>query len=304
MTKSELIKHLKTYKKTLDSKKETFAGECADAISVVINRLNKIKHRSSYVSIYNQIKAHANSLSVHYSNSNQRTNLISQLFIHSGSLVNPPTSSHFLKAEEKVNAYLQNIEEMKSRVEAHKDSANNFIKELIKTKSKAETDIAKLSEIVTAGVYSETASQEFGKASTMRSWAIVSFIVAAITAMVLIILSIGNSGDEITTINILSKVIASGVISLPGFYMARESSRHYKEAVRSQRIAHELSSLDNYLLDVSSPDLKDQIKSLLASRYFGNADKIYSVNDESMPNDKFIKAITDIATKPFNNTGK
>lgn len=318
MQKDDLIKNLKDLEQRFLEIDHPNINICRDAVLMTIHRLKKSKYRDSHSVIYDLINSQASVLNSNYTNNNY-INSIKELLSLSASLVPPLTSKNISSVENEADSILISLKESQikydkeiqayiSESKNNRDQSDDALSELLDSKSNAEKEIGKVLEMVKAGVYTATANQEFRKSKTMRWWAISCFIFASLTALFFIILSITKNisivGTEVTIalndisfLSVISKLLGSAILALPGFYLAKESAKHYKEAVRSQRIAHELGSLDNYFVDFKDEELRAQIKAILALRYFGNADSIYSTDDDAMPSEDLTKTIAGMVSQ-------
>lgn len=314
MNKEDLISKLQVYANELNDANNDNASEAYDAVLLAKLRVNESEYRESYDVLYNNIDVKASYLKkLIYSHpspqsQNQINKTIEELLLVSAALLAPTTSDLIKSVEKQVLDKANKLDEFYSLSKKNYESTENIYSKLLELKTNVETEVGKLTEMIKAGVYSVTAKNEFKKSRAMRLWAIVSFVLAALIAFLFIYFSITKnitiigtsieiSLNNVSLLSVLSKILGSAIISLPGFYLARESSKHYKEAVRSQRMAHELGSLDGYFADLDDKELRSKIKAVLALQHFGNADNIYSVNEEKMPTVDITKVFTNIFPK-------
>ena len=155
---------------------------------------------------------------------------------------------------------------------------------VLEAEKRLNTHVGTLTNKIKAGEYSASAEEHRKSTRNLMIGAFVCFLAGA----ALVATTLFTSGDNPKFAALISKVLSSAVLLLPGFYLARESGKHYKERIRSQRMAHERAGLDNYFSDFEDTEQASKVKTALALQYFGKADQIYAVKDEKLLHEKLM----------------
>lgn len=161
--------------------------------------------------------------------------------------------------------------------ETAKDDAERF-SEVLK---EYETNAAKLySSFGTKGVtgsYENAADKETTQANRFRIGAIVFFSLGVTMALGLLEKWIGHAPSAETMITVLFRIGATITITLPGWYLARESARHRTTADRARQTQIELAALGPFI-ELMEKDKKDTIREELIKKYFGNGVQEHTVS--------------------------
>lgn len=174
-------------------------------------------------------------------------------------------------------AFISSQEDRIERLDRIEDSLNETEKRLNK-------HFGSLTNQIKAGEYANSATSH----ARSSFWLMVCAILCFLAGAVVIAYALFNAGPDPKFTALISKVLSSAILLLPGLYLARESGKQYKERIRSQRMAHELAGLDNYFADFENDEQANKVKTALALQYFGKADEIYAVKDEKLIQERFL----------------
>lgn len=141
-------------------------------------------------------------------------------------------------------------------------AATLAIEEIEAIHQRATKLLAVTSSIVLAGDYGVAAKDNSDTADKLRGFAVVYF-----TLLTGAMIYVGIQATSVDWGVTLFRVFATGLLSLPALYLARESQVHRKEAVRNRRIQVELASLQPFIAEFPDDEQKAITKELI-DRYF------------------------------------
>lgn len=143
-----------------------------------------------------------------------------------------------------------------------------------------ETDAAKLFSALghtgVTGNYQIVAKTETSRADWMRRGALFFFAVGVTMALGLVDKFLGHEHTPDNMIAILVRIGTAITITLPGWYLARESARHRTTADRARQTEMELASLGPFI-ELMEKNKKDAIREELIKKYFGNGVQEHTV---------------------------
>lgn len=142
--------------------------------------------------------------------------------------------------------------------------------EYIEDKRKdAERIVHLIGNIGITGNFRGAATREGRLANTFRNIALACFLTMAGVILYLGFVSMHEKFDLWLAI---FRFAVGFALLVPGVYAARESTKHRSLENRNRKSELELASIDNYL-DSLPKDKRDEIKSELSVKYFGNDDE-------------------------------
>lgn len=169
------------------------------------------------------------------------------------------------KVQESLDKAKKNFDEL---INNYKINAERSIKDIESKKEEAAKLLGLASNIVHAGSYKKTSTEEKIVADKLRNFALISFGSAVIIGVIFLIISLiwPPTWQAIATrLSVIALVIGIGI------YCAHESAQHRAEERNNKRMELELTSIDPYLESISD-DKRDEVKVRLASRFFANSE--------------------------------
>lgn len=287
MNKSDLKNLVK------DIIKEIEDPTASDGLRLIWARIDAAPSKDYFSNTYSNVASILENIRSNKTNVTHINNQIHALLGETTNLFVPLSTNSSSEIIESLEAELQRIrndiseekgegKKIVDQLQALLGSAEEVKLRLLEKEEALVSHIGFLTDAVKAGEYSESAKSDRKIASWMRNIAAFLFIAAAGFGAWSIMRAVNADPQSLTLPIILAKLSGSLVIALPGLYLAREASRHMKESIRSQRMSHELASLDNYLGDINNEDVRQNVKSALALKYFGRAGEIYQNSDDGV----------------------
>lgn len=148
-----------------------------------------------------------------------------------------------------------------------KSLSEKLVEEITGQKEKAKELVGFIMTTSMAGNYQKIAKREFWSAWGMRGLALASFVI-----MVILLIGVGK---EISAATIDWKLVVfrtsfSALVLIPGFYCAKESTKHMQSEIRHRKIALEMAALDPYLSQLEEAKRKE-ILAKKVDDYFGES---------------------------------
>ncbi|MDQ1924655.1 hypothetical protein [Massilia pseudoviolaceinigra] len=156
------------------------------------------------------------------------------------------------------------------------DDAERFLAVLKNYEADAAKLFSALGHTGVTGNYQIVADRETTQANWLRTGAIIVFALAVTVAIISLFKYIDQVHTTETVLSMLVRVGTAITITLPGWYLARESARHRSTADRARQTEMELASLGPFI-ELMEKSKKDAIREELIKKYFGNGIQEHTV---------------------------
>lgn len=197
---------------------------------------------------------------------------------------------------EQQNTFRAEIDDLKEKIDT---DTSDLVSKLEKKLEDAKKIVNIVGNVGVTGNFQKIADDH---KTTANSWRIVAIVFMGILSGLLVytIWDISH-GENFDWIKSLIRVIAAAALSYPATYAAKESSKHRKLESFNRRNELELASIEPFI-ELLPEDKKQQIKSKLVEKYFGNNEIVNDSTDSKeevsvVGFEKIIKAILPILNK-------
>lgn len=183
-------------------------------------------------------------------------------------------------------------EQFKAKLSDFEKRANERVEKIQGMLDEARKTFQNLGVVVQTGKYQEFADKEAKVASWLRWGAIVSLALMFIGTLVVILTA---EAAQITWNLFLLRFLTVATLSIPAFYLARESTRHREKEHRYRKIQLELTSLTPYL-EFFDEAKKREIKEKLVEKYFGREEAEKVDNNQILTKKDLMKILENLPT--------
>lgn len=184
-------------------------------------------------------------------------------------------SNRLKKAEIKHDKNLKNtnileseINKLRSLIKSELDRASDIFEsaqtDIDSKKTKAESTLKALTDLVVAGNYDKSAKAEFDLANSLRNYSV--FLMVAVSLVVAFILFQFSAGS-IDLAGALVRLAFTVVMGIPAGYLAKESAMHRRMYFQHIQTAIDLKTLDGFIVDLKEEQQRD-IKAEVAKELF------------------------------------
>ena len=162
------------------------------------------------------------------------------------------------------------LTEFRALVEEQQVEGQRVISYLRETSEKAQQILGITAASVVAEAYLTEARSQKTQADKWRWGAVVTFVVAGLLGLALLLIWPGISGDGtltgVTEFYITRITLVAGTVGL-GIYLVRESGQHRKREHTNRRLANELTTFRPFLSEIGEEERNELVKQA-SERYF------------------------------------
>ncbi len=171
----------------------------------------------------------------------------------------------------------------------------------------------------TKKIYDAIYKHEYGLADNYRNYATIVFIIIAIIATLNFLVptiegiinyfKIGEFKTSPIDVLFFLKAIFMLLLTAPGWYFARESSKHRQVAYKAKIISSELSALPFYLADLDVEDRREMRKKM-ADKFFGQElyndkkNETTDLSEQTKATTETLKVVSTLLNQQSKTTGK